>query len=177
MFMFKNASIKSWLITFFLSINLAILLRTYLTGVVVVSGYSMFPTLTDGDKVVTLSVSIIHVDYERGDIVLLKAPSDDGKIYVKRIIGIAGDEIEIKEGKVILNGEILEEDYISQDYTGTYEKSSWIVPFGEVFVMGDNREPMASNDSRIFGCIPLDSLMGKANLRIYPFHSFGKIQD
>lgn len=98
--------------------------------------------------------------------------------YIKRVIGVAGDHIEIKDGKVFLNGEEQEEKYLDDGVTtnmGTYGVySDIVVPEGYVFVMGDNREH--STDSRCFGCIPVSKIEGKVWIRFWPFSKFGKIE-
>lgn len=98
--------------------------------------------------------------------------------YIKRIIGVEGDHIEIKDNKVYLNGEELEEDYLDEDVVtnmgvyGVY--SDIVVPEGYVFVMGDNREH--STDSRCFGCVPVSKIEGKVWIRFWPFSKFGKVE-
>lgn len=98
--------------------------------------------------------------------------------YIKRVIGVAGDHIEIKDDKVYLNGELLQENYLDEDTPtnmGTYGLfSDVVVPEGYVFVMGDNREH--STDSRCFGCIPVSKIEGKVWIRFWPFSKFGKIK-
>lgn len=97
--------------------------------------------------------------------------------YIKRIIGVAGDHVEIKDDKVYLNGEELEENYLDEGVKtnlnsyGVY--SDVIVPEGYVFAMGDNREH--SSDSRCFGCIPVSKIEGKVWIRFWPFNKFGKV--
>ena len=97
--------------------------------------------------------------------------------YIKRIIAVAGDHIEIKDGKVYLNGEELQEEYLDEGVTtnmGTYGVfSDVIVPKGYVFVMGDNRDH--STDSRSFGCIPVEKIEGKVWIRFWPFSEFGTV--
>ena len=102
-----------------------------------------------------------------------------GKIsYIKRIIGIAGDHIEIKDGAVYLNGNELEETYLDEEVKtdlGTYGVySDVVVPEGYIFVMGDNRAH--STDSRCFGCIPVSKIEGKVWIRFWPFSKFGKVE-
>lgn len=97
--------------------------------------------------------------------------------YIKRVIATAGDHIEIREGKVYLNGEELQEDYLQPDVTtssldGPY--TDVVVPEGYVFVMGDNRPE--STDSRRFGCIPLEKIESKVLIRFWPFDRFGKVE-
>ena len=98
--------------------------------------------------------------------------------YIKRIIGVAGDHIEIKDDKVYLNGKALEEPYLDNGVKtnlGSYGVySDIVVPEGYVFVMGDNREH--SSDSRCFGCIPVSKIEGKVWIRFWPFSKFGKIE-
>lgn len=95
--------------------------------------------------------------------------------FIKRVIGVAGDHIEIEDGKVYLNGEMLEEKYLRNDLE-TAEVGKFydvVVPEGYIFVMGDNRG--YSIDSRAFGCIPLDKVESKVAFRFWPFNKFGKV--
>lgn len=98
--------------------------------------------------------------------------------YIKRIIAVEGDHIEIKDGKVYLNGEELREDYLDNGVTtnmGTYGMfSDVVVPKGYVFVMGDNRDH--STDSRSFGCVPVKKIEGKVWIRFWPFSEFGTVK-
>ena len=98
--------------------------------------------------------------------------------YIKRIIAVEGDHIEIKDGKVYLNGEELQENYLDEGVEttmGTYGVySDIVVPEGYVFVMGDNRNH--STDSRCFGCIPVSKIEGKVWIRFWPFSKFGKVE-
>ena len=98
------------------------------------------------------------------------------KSYIKRVIGLPGEHVEIKNGKVYINGEILQEDYladtvVTESLGGIY--TDVIVPEGCIYAMGDNRPQ--STDSRILGCIPVEKLEGKVVLRFWPFDVFGKI--
>ena len=99
------------------------------------------------------------------------------KCYIKRIIGVAGDHVEIKDNRVYLNGEELEEEYIDEGVRtdlGSYGiYSDVIVPEGYVFVMGDNREH--STDSRCFGCVPVTKIEGRVWIRFWPLNKFGKV--
>lgn len=99
----------------------------------------------------------------------------DKESYIKRVIGLPGERVEIKEGKVYINGKLLEEDYLQSGIVtepGTY--NNFIVPAGYVFCMGDNRTK--STDCRHFGCIPIDKLEGKVFIRFWPFDLFGKVK-
>lgn len=96
--------------------------------------------------------------------------------YIKRVIGLPGDHIQISNGKVYINGEELDEPYLQEGVTtnmGKYAFSDLIVPENCVFAMGDNREH--STDSRAFGCIPLEKIEGKVLIRFWPLNLFGKV--
>ena len=94
--------------------------------------------------------------------------------YIKRVIGIAGDRVQIKDGKVYVNGEELKEEYLPEGTTTkTVYYNDVIVPEGCVYVMGDNRDQ--SMDSRTFGCIPLEKVEGKVILRYWPLNAFGGV--
>lgn len=97
--------------------------------------------------------------------------------YIKRIIGLPGEHVQIKDGKVYINGEELEEDYLSDEVETTDMGGIYvdlIVPEGTVYVLGDNREH--STDSRWFGCIPTEKIEGKVVLRFWPLNKFGTIK-
>ena len=101
-----------------------------------------------------------------------------GKVsYIKRVIGLPGEHVQIKDGKAYINGEELQENYLADDVVTEAEEGQFIdlvVPEGTVFVMGDNRSHSA--DSRRFGCIPYEKIEGKVVLRFWPLNAFGKVQ-
>jgi len=100
---------------------------------------------------------------------------ESGKVsYIRRVIGVAGDHIKIEEGKLYLNGEELQEDYVAEGAVTISDRYTDItVPEGYVFVMGDNREH--STDSRSFGCIPVEKIESKVWIRFWPLNKFGKV--
>jgi len=162
--------IYEWIKSIGLAIVIAILIKTFLFNTTYVLGYSMYPTLHERDRLFTNKIIYVVSEPKRGDIIVLKAPDDPDKDYIKRVIGIAGDTVEIKDGKVFVNDEILKEEYTAEDaYTYEYEETTWKVPKGYVFVLGDNRNRGASKDSRYLGSIDIDSIKGKASYRYYPF--------
>ena len=159
-----------WIKSIALAIIIAILIKTFLFNTTYVLGYSMYPTLHERDRLFTSKVEYYVDDPHRGDVVILKAPDDPDKDYIKRVIGLAGDVIELKDGKVLVNDVVLEEKYIDEGaYTYPYTLTKWEVPKDYVFVLGDNRGKGASKDSRFLGCIALDSIKGKAFFRYFPF--------
>lgn len=167
-----------WIKSIVFAIVVAILIKTFIFNTTYVLGSSMYPTLQERDRLFTNKITMYFSKPERGDIVVLKAPDNPDKDYIKRVIGIEGDIIEIKSGNVYLNEQLLEEKYIAEGaYTHIYDKNYWEVPEGYVFVLGDNREEGASKDSRSFGCIPVDTIKGKADFRYFPFNDrFGKLK-
>ena len=120
--------------------------------------------------------------YKRGDIVVFNPPAgwqqQDGTPYIKRVIGVAGDTVEIRDdGFVYVDGTKLTEPYLykeagqTQPTTPETGQSRWVIPPAQLFVMGDHRE--RSQDSRTFGLISVDSVIGRAWLRYWPFNTFG----
>ena len=149
-----------------------------------VSGQSMDPFLKDKDYVLTDKISYRTRTPERGDIVVFHAPdaancpSGAGCDYIKRIIGTPGDSVEIRDNTVIVNGEVLTESYLSPDVetlVGAFTRDR-VIELGEreYFVMGDNR--MHSSDSRAWGPIQPEMIVGRAFFRYWPVSSFGKLE-
>jgi len=120
-------------------------------------------------------------DYKRGDIVVFNPPEDwaqpDGTPFIKRVIGIGDDVIEIHDGVVYVNGTALEEPYVYAEQPGdppqptTASQDRWVVPADELFLMGDHRANSA--DSRVFGPVPIENIVGRAWLRYWPMSVFG----
>lgn len=132
-----------------------------------VQGQSMYPTLNAGehnDRVIIERYKHYTKDYKRGDIVILKTNKINRDILIKRIIGLPGETVEIKEGKVYVDNNLLGEDYLSEDVI-TNPSMKVVVSERNVFVLGDNRGN--STDSRIIGAVPIDDILGKA---IYRFN-------
>jgi signal peptidase I len=135
-----------------------------------VDGFSMEPTLHTGEFVIVNKVSYKIGDPERGDIIVFHYPRNPEQEYIKRVIGLPGDEVEIRNGEVLVNGQILDEPYIkaSPAYPGT-----WLVPENSLFVLGDNRNN--SSDSHNWGEVPLDLVIGKAIFIYWPPTEWGVI--
>ncbi len=141
---------------------------------------SMEHTLEPNQYVLVDKLSPRFDEYKRGDIIVFEPPdtwaTDDGTPFIKRVIGVGGDVVEIEEGRVVINGTALEEPYVyeGQSTDATGPSSTWTVGAGELFVMGDHRG--SSADSRVFGSIPRESVIGRAWLRYWPFDTFGILQ-
>lgn len=160
-------------------IILAFFIRTFIFNVTYVSGDSMNPTLSHKDRLIVKKYeSVLNIEeYARGDVVVFKSPLEkDNRTFIKRVIGVPGDKINILDGKIFINDDYIEEGYIEEDsFTEslTYGEN-YIVPESEVFVIGDNRLPGGSNDSRRFGSISVNEIKGRAVFRIFPFDKIGK---
>lgn len=138
----------------------------------VVRGGSMSPGIHDGDRILINHLSYVLADVQRGDIVVLRYPLDPRLDYIKRVIGLPGDLVRIRGGFVTVNGVVLDEPYISQpDPRG--ELCVRVEP-EHFFVMGDNRPH--SSDSREFGQVPRENLVGKVDLRVWPPSRVGVIE-
>ena len=128
---------------------------------------SMVPTLEVGDRVLANKFIYRFSEPERGDIVVFESvgEGDDQKL-IKRVVALPGDEIEVRNGTVLVNGEEQEEPYLNRGlpFNGSYQPTE--IPEGEVFVMGDNRANSA--DSRVFGPLPVENIEGEAFMRFWP---------
>lgn len=140
------------------------------TARVRVESISMQPNLNEGEFVVVNRLAYRWDEPQRGDIIVFRFPGNPQKRYIKRIIGLEGDIISILDGDVLVNGEILDEPYIAA--TPTYS-GEWLVERGSVFVLGDNRNN--SNDSKNWGSLDEESIIGKAILVYWPPPEVGLI--
>lgn len=163
--------------TLVLTLVIFLVIQNFVAQPYRVQQQSMERTLEPDQYVLVDKLSPRFDDYKRGDIVVFDPPpqwaqGEPGTPFIKRIIGVGGDTIEIKDSRVYVNGVPLEEPYIfdGQPTTAT-DQARWIVPAGEYFVMGDHRENSA--DSRIFGPIPRTAVIGRAWLRYWPINTFG----
>lgn len=166
-----------WIKSIGTAVIIAVLIKSFVFNTTYVLGNSMLPTLHEKDRLFATKISLYFEGPSKGEVVVLEAPDAPNKDYIKRVIALENDIVEIKDGQVYVNKEILVEDYIDKDsYTHIYDEDTWVVPEDEVFVLGDNRAQGASKDSRYFGCIPLKSIKGVTGFRYFPFNNrFGKI--
>ena len=147
-----------------------------------VKGDSMEHSFEPDDYVLVDKLSPHWDPYSRGDVVVLQPPEGwaaEKTPFIKRVIGVGGDTIEVRDGKVYVNGTALDEPYLFADATGLKQPTmsdepDWVVPANDIFVLGDHRQ--ASADSRLFGPIPVTSVLGRAVIRYWPLAAFGTIQ-
>lgn len=154
-----------WVGSIIIAVVLGLLIVNFVIQPTKVFGSSMEPTMHEGDRILLEKVSQKGNWLARGEIVAIKSPVDD-RTFIKRIIGMEGDRVEIKDDKVYVNGKELHESYLKDGKTnGTYND---VVPKHKLFVMGDNR--LNSYDSRSFGFIDLNDVKGRALVLFYPFN-------
>lgn len=142
---------------------------------------SMQPTIENNEYVLIDKLTPRFDAYHRGDIVVFAPPraaaTQQGEPFIKRIIGVAGDTVELREGRVLVNGTALDEPYlfavdgVAEPTEPESDEVSWTIPDGKLFVMGDHRQ--RSSDSRSFGPIEVSSIVGRAWLRYWPLAGFG----
>ena len=147
---------------------------TYVGQRTEVVGSSMYPTLHDGDNLLVDKISYRFTDIERFDIIVFEYQHEENVYYIKRIIGLPGETVQITDGNIYINGELLEEDY-GYEMMESAGLAAEPVTLGEneYFVLGDNRNDSTdSRDPRV-GNITRDIIVGKAFVRIYPFDAIG----
>ena len=170
----KPNPIWEWTKSILIAVVIAIIIRVFLFQPTRVQGESMIHTLENDDRIILNKISMKISPLKRGNIVVLRY--DKNQDYVKRIIGLPGENIQIIDGKVYINGELYEEDYMTGDYTDTINGFEWKLEEDEYFVLGDNRQPGGSTDSRVFGPVHVNSIKGTVRFRYFPFNSFGVLK-
>ncbi len=132
---------------------------------------SMIPTLQINDRVLVNKFIYRFAEPERGDIVVFESVDDPDQDLIKRVVGLSGDRIAVRSGRLILNGEPQQEPYTNKKFPDSTFFAPTTVPKGHVWVMGDNRAN--SSDSRVFGPLPKKNIEGEAFLRFWPLDRIG----
>jgi signal peptidase I len=153
------------------AVMIALLINLFMAQATKVYGQSMEPSLHTDQRLIVEKLSYHLHPPRRGDVVVLKLHHDDGELLIKRVIGLPGEEVEIKQGRVFINGRPLQEPYLNQHTEG--QMAPQMVPPLQVFVLGDNRG--FSNDSRSFGMVDFSDIVGRAWLSYWPPESFGSV--
>lgn len=162
----KSHIAKGWVLTVLFAIIITLALNVFVFGIVMVDGDSMTPTLDSNQRVVVDKVSRYFSLPGRGQIVVVNYPNMPGN-YVKRLIGLPGDIIEIKNNVVYINGSPIQENYIPAGQT-IANVAQTAIPVGTIFVIGDNRSVSLDSRSPQIGPISIDNLLGNALLVIWP---------
>ena len=169
-------SALSWVRDLAFSVLIAVILIVFIYQPVKVEGTSMMPTLTDQERIFinkfTYHLGLGSID--RGDMVVFWFPLDPSKSYIKRVIGIPGDTVYIDAGQVYVNGRLLTESYVPEDYRDRVSWEEHHIPPGEYFVLGDHRS--SSSDSRTWGFVKRDAIYGKAVFVYWPLKNIGRLR-
>lgn len=151
-----------------------LLFITFVMQTYAIEGASMEPTLLEGERVIAEKLSTRFGEIERGDVVVLLFPADVSKRFVKRVIAVPGDTVEVRHGRTVVNKKMVKEPYVPDEFRSFETSSPIVVPPGYYFVMGDHRT--VSYDSRQFGFVPQRYILGRAIFAIWPPQKFGLIR-
>lgn len=167
--------------TFLMAASIFLVIYIFIFRPFQVSGESMFPTFKNKEYILTNLIGLRFDSPHRGDVIVFKAPSDEEKDFIKRVIGEPGDTVMLKDGLVYVNSVKLDESkYLASDvltYGGSFmkEEEPVTVPAGNYFVLGDNR--LYSSDSREWGFLPLKDLIGKSFYVYWPINSLRMVEN
>ena len=172
--------VAEWILVVVGAVLAALLVKTFLFQAFRIPSESMVPTLLVGDRVLVNKVSYKLHDVHRGDVVVFTRPEKledpsgtEPEDLIKRVVAVGGDTVVARDGVLYVNNQPMTEPYVQQG-AGTFRLDEAVtVPEGQVFVMGDNREN--SQDSRYFGPISTDTIIGRAFVRMFPFNRFGSL--
>ena len=162
--------VRELLETILPALLIALLINVFVGQATRVEGQSMEPNLHSEQRLVVEKLSYRFHGPQRFDIVVLKMPNHGEELLIKRVIGLPGETVEIRDGHVYVDGNLLAEPFTDQS-THPGRNSKVIVPPLHIYVMGDNRD--RSNDSRSFGPVPIDNLIGRAWLSYWPVEQIG----
>jgi signal peptidase I len=142
------------------------LVRPYVAEAYRIPTESMVPTLEVGDRVLANKFIYRFTEPERGDVIVFKSVQGDDQDLIKRVVGVPGDEITVRGGRLFVNGEPQREPYVNKKFPDRSFYAPTTVPKDHIFAMGDNRAN--SQDSRVFGPVPKENIEGEAFLRFWP---------
>ncbi|MFL0245934.1 signal peptidase I [Candidatus Clostridium stratigraminis] len=170
----EKSQIRDYIISIVIAILIALTFRNYVFARADVEGESMYSTLNNKDVLFVEKLSLLTHSINKGQIIIFDSENPTHDIYVKRVIATAGDQIEVKNGKVYINNKEINEPYLNKNIItnpGPFltENQLYTIKPGYIFVMGDNRGD--SVDSRILGPIPINDVKGHVILRAYPFNT------
>jgi signal peptidase I len=166
--------VMAWMRDLLIALGVSVFIIVFLYQPVKVEGTSMMPNLTDQERIF-INKFVYHWEaVERGDVVVFKYPRDPSKSYIKRVIGLPGDKVQIDEGRVFVNDVLLDETYVPAQYTDERSYEEITVPAHSYFVLGDHRN--LSNDSRDFGPVHEGYIYGKAVFAYWPVEKVGKLK-
>ncbi|MGH9774522.1 MAG: signal peptidase I [Candidatus Acidiferrales bacterium] len=165
--------LRSWVRDLAIAVGLALIIIVFLYQPVKVEGTSMSPLLSDQERIFINKIAYRFEPIARGDVVVFWYPLDSSKSFIKRVVGLPGEILELRRGQLFIGGKRIDEQYVPANYFDDSSFGPIRVPAGEYFVMGDHRD--SSNDSRMFGSVPRRFIYGKAVFAYWPANQFGSI--
>ena len=169
----RSMGLMLWLRDLLISAAASVVIITFLYQPVRVEGTSMLPRLEDRDRLF-INKFVYHLSaIERGDVVVFRYPRDPEKSYVKRVIALPGDTLRVDRGHVYVNGNLLYEPYVPQEYRDSRSLAEMVIPAESYFMMGDHRS--ISSDSRDFGPVDRSLIYGKAVFVYWPASDVGVV--
>ncbi len=156
-----------------IAVIVCVLLITYVVQAFKVQGTSMSPELLDGERILVNKFLYRFADIGRGDVVVFWYPEDPKLSFIKRVVGLPGETVEVRNGKVYVDGILIDEPYVVMNNADRRSFASQEIRPGHYFVLGDNRR--GSNDSRSWGLVPERYISGKAFVRIWPLKDVGAV--
>ena len=163
-----------WLRDVLIAVFLALAIIAFVYQPVKVEGTSMAPHLADQERIFISKFAYRFEPIQRGDIVVFRFPRDPSKSFIKRVVGLPGETVEIRHGVVYINGASLREEYLPPGETDGHSYPATLLPPDHYFVLGDHRR--SSNDSRVWGTVHRDYIYGKAVFAYWPPERFGLIE-
>lgn len=170
-----HRELRVWARDLLLAICFAVVIIVFLYQPVKVEGTSMAPLISDQERIFINKLVYRFEPISRGDVVVFWYPNDRTKSFIKRVVGLPGETVEIRQGHVYVDEKPLEEPYILPAYLDSNNYPAFRVPAQEYFVMGDHRD--SSNDSRMFGPVRAEYIYGKAVFAYWPMDHFGTLSD
>jgi signal peptidase I len=164
---------RVWARDLLIAIGLALVIIVFLYQPVKVEGTSMAPLLSDQERIFINKFVYRFEPIERGDVVVFWYPLDHSKSFIKRVVGLPGETVEIRHGVVYVNGKAIAEPYVPPQYEDASDFEPVRVPRDSFFVMGDHR--ISSNDSRVFGPVASRYIYGRAVFAYWPVDHFGSL--
>jgi len=166
--------IRVWTRDLLIAIGLALVIIVFLYQPVKVEGTSMAPLLSDQERIFINKFVYRFEPIERGDVVVFWYPLDHTKSFIKRVVGLPGETVEIRQGTLYVNGKVVPEPYVPPQYEDSSDFGPVRVPKESFFVLGDHR--ISSNDSRVFGPVSSQYIYGRAVFAYWPVDHFGSLE-
>lgn len=163
-----------WIRDILLSLSIAAVVIVFLCQPVKVEGTSMLPQLADEQRIFVSKIAYRFDSIERGDVIVFRFPEDPRRSYIKRVVGLPGETIEIRAGEVMIDGQPYPEPYVPERYRDRSSQPALEVGNGSYFVLGDHRN--TSNDSRTWGTVESRFITGKAVFAYWPPERFGVVR-